>query len=195
MSNSSCLCRYAGIGVFLVALLCGVAFSQSEGASDLPGLIEKLKDKDTRSAAVSALVLLKEKAKPAIPALTELLSSDRPVERMKIAMAIRKIDPQNPKILPVLLDGIKTKDETVRCFAALYMRHFGMECLPDLIALFGDSDAGTVRWASGTAAGFGKAAIPLLTKAFESRVEQVRSAAKDAIKTAELFDDDETLSR
>jgi HEAT repeat protein len=89
--------------------------------------------------------------------------------------------------LPVLLDALRTKDETVRCYAAIAFKGFDASVVPALIDLFREKDRHLHMWAGSAIVSIGKDAEPYLLKASKDADPVVRSNVAETLKFLKRF--------
>ena len=100
----------------------------SEAEQALPALIHVLEDVDriVRVAAVAAVVNFGHEAAAAIPILMSWLSRDDEFSRVTAAAALPHIDPRSvDRVLPVLIDALKSDDYGIRCNTAWHLGELG----------------------------------------------------------------------
>jgi HEAT repeat protein len=181
---------------FLILLTIATAFSwtspihaqdKEKKEADVDALIAALNDKDVnvRMKALASLGRVGSGAKAAIPAITDLLK-DKDVVGIYAASALRRIAPKTKLALPVLLNALRVKNDTLRCFASIAFEAFGVEAVRPLIDLFKDVDPSVQMWAVSSVATIGKAAVPLLKEACRDTNPLVRSGAELALETIEI---------
>lgn len=148
---------------FLLLLLLPLLPAQAadpKKRKDGPPMVDGLKalkhaDANVRYKAAHTLAELGPQAKFAVPALREALEDKHPLVRVKVAEALWKIDKTpTATLLPILLEAMKDKSETVRAAA------------PPVIALFG-AKAST--------------ALPALVDALKDKSFEVKLAAITAL--------------
>jgi HEAT repeat protein len=109
-----------------------------EAQSDVASLINSLKDEFpfVRLSAASGLGELRARARDAVPALTTLsLHDPSPRVRLEAAVAIWRIDRRTGRVLPVLIEALKTGDEVSRWIAADCLGEMGTEAHEAVTAL------------------------------------------------------------
>jgi HEAT repeat protein len=116
------------------------------GEAAIPTVQAALAHKDVtlRRQAAETLGRMGARAKPAAPALTELLKDDDRLTRVKAAQALWWIDQRVAVVIPVLAESMQDKDVTVRRAAntALYqIQPRPKEALPAFLAALKDEDA------------------------------------------------------
>ena len=155
---------------------------------NVPRLVEQLKSQTGYPRREALQYLGKAGAKAAIakPEVVKCLTDGNVLVRIYAATALKQIDPSTKDALPVLLDALRTKDETARCYAAGAFKVFDPSAIPSLIELFREDDQGTASWASVSVAQFGKKAIPMLRKAQQDQNPLVRKNAEFALEIIEL---------
>ena len=127
----------------------------------------------------------------AFPPLREALSSRDPIVRREALRSIGKLEERAglefSRVLPLLIQGLKDRNESVRAVAATYLGiiHEGADtAVPALVAALADPDPEVRRAAAaalGSFEGAAAAALPALRKATADRNEDVAREAGLAI--------------
>jgi HEAT repeat protein len=108
-----------------------VRFVATLGNKAVPPLIAALDDPDPRIAETAAGLLGELRARPAVPKLTEFLTSDRP-RRYVAAWALGEI--KNPESIPVLVGALRDPNESVVKAATRALINIGRKATPAIVA-------------------------------------------------------------
>ena len=146
---------YLPVGVVLVVLLAvfvlpGYGEILSKVSADtkrkVDGLIEKLKDEDSKVRQKAAYELSKigPATKDAVPPLMMALKDEDKSVRVYAADALGRIDPTVKERVPVIIEGLKDKDWTGRS-AAIALGKIGIGAVPVLIDALKDNEAGLLN--------------------------------------------------
>jgi HEAT repeat protein len=84
------------------------------GARSGKGFYEVFKDHSVRSAAAEALGKIGPIARPAVPSLIQALKDVNPFVRLDAAVAMRRIEGNGARAVPVLIDLLTERSETQR---------------------------------------------------------------------------------
>ncbi len=164
------------------------------GATLVPDLIKALEDKDTRRTAVRALGAIGPKAKAALPALLDLLKTDR-VHGQAAAMALGQIDRNGGTALQVLVPLLKSGTDSMRIGAVIGLGSIGPNAaiaVNDLIPLLDARSVALKYYTIKTLGRIGPAAAKTKEKLRELAKTRGRSsldtqrAAREALKQIEI---------
>jgi HEAT repeat protein len=137
------------------------------GAEALDALTTALKDNELRPRATWALSEMGETAKPAVPALMNLLKSETPMAVGDAAVALGLLGQNARAALPLLIEALKNEDREVRAVVATAIRQVGpkAEDIPQLLPALKDpymKVRSTLILMFGYMGDNGKAAIPAI---------------------------------
>ena len=149
------------------------------GAEAVTPLIDALPKNELRSRAAWALSQLGEKARPAIPALIQLLKSDLPVAVNDGAVALGIMGQEAKEALLPLIEALKNPDSEVRVAVATAIKQIGpsAEHIPLLLPALKDpymKVRSTIILTFGYMGDAGKPAIPEMIKLLKDENAWVR---------------------
>ena len=142
---------------------------------------------DVRLSALSALERAGPAAKEAAaPALLRRLKKGERRERLQAAKALSKVDPDESRVFPVLLDTLEdpAEEETARIAAARLLAQQGnraREGIPVWIHLLADPSIAVRAEVTAILSQAGPGAVPELLKALKSDDERLRLGAVEAL--------------
>ena len=127
-------------GVAGAALYAVAAF----GDSAIPAITDSLKRKELRPAAARILGQMGARAKGAAPALVEIVRTDRDGQSQSEALiALGSTDADPEKIVPAVIEALRSKQEDVRCASCFALGRIGKPAaaaVPELLEKLGESD-------------------------------------------------------
>jgi HEAT repeat protein len=134
-----------------------------------------------------AAMALSYMGREALPPLREGLSSRDPIVRREALRSIGKLKERAPlelsSVLPLLINGLKDRDESVRAVAATYLGiiHEGAErAVPALVGSLSDPDPEVRRAAAAALGSFEGAAAPALPALRKARRDSNEDVAREA---------------
>jgi HEAT repeat protein len=189
-------------------LLAAVANFRGDGGDAIPVVVPLLKDRSPRVRALAAQVLaaMGPAARPAAPALRELLADPEPAAANEAAAALLAMNLEHKDDLPTLVAVVKTErlDDSVRYQVAETIGRLGpdaADAVPDLLAVLATDKLSYLPYAISRV---GEPALPHVVKAVrvksrgrEEQAEVLRYLGKpgrDALLKL-LRDEDEELRR
>jgi HEAT repeat protein len=156
-------------------------------ADVVPALTERLGVGD-RAATIRALSRFKAEARPAIPALLELLKDPDPRIRWEAARTLGKIGADAAVAVPALVEAFKDPEAPVREHAAEALGDIGppaKDGVPALIEALRDADMKVRRDAARSLGLIGpaaKTALPALRQLDKDPEREVREAASKSLR-------------
>jgi HEAT repeat protein len=170
--------------------------TESDTGKSISDLTKALKhgDQEIRVDACHSLAALGPNARPALPALIDVLADKEPTVRWSAALAIGEIGPEAKPAVPALIKLLKDQESDVRAYAAIALGDVGREpavVVPALVTAlknetmpcryFGSMAFYTSRDAKRTIAKslgcFGKGAVPEVIGLLEHSSNEVRWCA------------------
>src|SRR5262245_42330924 len=142
---------------------------------------------EVRCQACIAAASFGRAAKPAVPALTQLLGDRDETVRIEATRALASIGPAAAPAVPALTDKLRERNRWIREWAAVALGNIGpdaKEATPALIKATGDTELGVQRWSVCALRKIGpdaKAAIPALTKLLTHPDRDLRTSATWAL--------------
>jgi HEAT repeat protein len=177
--------------------LAAAAAIEPENPDIVPALTESLQYETGRPAAAAALARLGARAKPALPALNNVLKDSRLPVRLSAAEAILNVEPANPAPVAVLSAALKDPDREVRVKVLDLIGRMGPAATPAAGAVgeaIKDADAEVKAKAAElflSLAGNSPAAVPALLEMMKgdreakikaaTLIAQIGPGAKDAV--------------
>ena len=175
--------RLAVSAALLVLTACVSGFGAALPA-DVAEQVAKFKDPNpkVRQQALTALGKLGDKAKPALPEITEMVNDKHTWVMTRALMVLPDIGPDETTVKPLL--PFLSRDKDVRDMAVLVYVKIGEKAVPSLVEALKDEKS--AEGACDALAGIGpaaKAAVPDVTAVMQKgKTKPVKDAAAKALK-------------